>query len=39
MSAPAKLSARNLVKSYKKRNVVRDVSLEVTAASLIAGLT
>lgn len=35
MSAPARLSARNLVKSYKKRNVVRDVSLEVTAGEIV----
>ena len=35
MSTPAKLTARNLVKSYKKRNVVRDVSLEVTAGEIV----
>ncbi len=34
-NTPAKLSARNLVKSYKKRNVVRDVSLEVTAGEIV----
>ena len=32
---PARLVARNLVKSYKKRSVVRDVSLEVTAGEIV----
>ena len=31
----AKLTARNLVKSYKKRSVVRDVSLEVNAGEIV----
>ena len=35
MSTPAKLSARHLVKSYKKRSVVRDVSLEVNAGEIV----
>ena len=35
MSTPAKLTARNLVKSYKKRSVVRDVSLEVNAGEIV----
>lgn len=35
MSAPARLSARNLVKQYKKRSVVRDVSLEVNAGEIV----
>lgn len=34
-NAPALLSARNLVKSYKKRTVVRDVSLEVRAGEIV----
>ncbi|MES2883754.1 MAG: LPS export ABC transporter ATP-binding protein [Pseudomonadota bacterium] len=34
-TAPAKLTARNLVKSYKKRSVVRDVSLEVNAGEIV----
>ncbi len=32
---PAKLTARNLVKKYKKRSVVRDVSLEVNAGEIV----
>ena len=35
MTTPAKLTARNLVKSYKKRSVVRDVSLEVNAGEIV----
>lgn len=35
MSTPAKLTARNLVKKYKKRSVVRDVSLEVNAGEIV----
>ncbi len=34
-AAPAKLTARNLAKSYKKRKVVRDVSLEVNAGEIV----
>jgi len=34
-TAPAKLTARNLVKKYKKRSVVRDVSLEVNAGEIV----
>ncbi|MDO9454170.1 MAG: LPS export ABC transporter ATP-binding protein, partial [Stagnimonas sp.] len=34
-AAPAKLTARNLVKKYKKRSVVRDVSLEVNAGEIV----
>ncbi len=36
MSSPAaRLTARNLVKKYKKRSVVRDVSLEVNAGEIV----
>ena len=34
-TTPAKLTAKNLVKSYKKRSVVRDVSLEVNAGEIV----
>ncbi|MES2684630.1 MAG: LPS export ABC transporter ATP-binding protein [Pseudomonadota bacterium] len=34
-NTPAKLTAKNLVKSYKKRSVVRDVSLEVNAGEIV----
>ncbi len=33
--APARLSARNLSKSYQKRSVVRDVSLELMAGEIV----
>ena len=33
--APARLIARNLLKQYKKRVVVRDVSLEVSAGEIV----
>ena len=35
MSTAAKLIAKNLVKKYKKRSVVRDVSLEVNAGEIV----
>jgi len=35
MSAPAVLSASKLAKSYKKRSVVREVSLEVRAGEIV----